>query len=168
MWYEITIRKIKPEEIGILEDLLYEAIFQPDPVRHLPREVIHRPELYVYIEGWGKPDDLCLVAELDGRIVGGVWTRVFTETLPSYGWLDRAVPELAVSLFEEYRGQGIGTRLVQEMVQLLRQRGYSRVSLSVSKQNRAVRLYRAVGFEIVREDTEDYLMQLWLQKTQLR
>lgn len=165
MRHEITIREIKPEEIEILEDLLYEAIFQPDPVRRLPREVIRRPEIHIYIEDWGKPDDRCLVAELDGTIVGGVWTRVFSEPLQGYGWLGNAVPELAVSLFEEYRGQGIGTRLVQEMVQLLRQRGYSRVSLSVSKQNRAVRLYRAVGFEIVREDPNDYLMQLWLQKT---
>ena len=44
MRHEITIREIKPEEIEILEDLLYEAIFQPDPVRRLPREVI-RPRI---------------------------------------------------------------------------------------------------------------------------
>lgn len=164
MWHTMMIREIKSGELEILEDLLYEAIFQPDPIQRLPREVIHRPELRAYIEDWGRPDDLCLVAELDGRIVGGVWTRVFSETFQGFGWLDHATPELAISLFEEYRGQGIGTRLLQEMLQLLRLRGYSRVSLSVSKQNRAVRLYRDIGFEVVREEQGEYLMQLWLRE----
>ena len=43
-------------------------------------------------------------------------------------------------------------------------RDSSRVSLSVSKQNRAVRLYRDIGFEVVREDQGEYLMQLWLRE----
>ena len=50
MWHTMMIREIKSGELEILEDLLYEAIFQPDPIQRLPRKVIHRPELRAYIE----------------------------------------------------------------------------------------------------------------------
>ncbi len=60
------------DEADILKDMLYEAIFQPDETELLPREVIEQPELSVYIDNWGQPDDLCFVAEIGGKIVGAV------------------------------------------------------------------------------------------------
>lgn len=56
---------MNPDEVVILEDMLYEAIFQPDETNQLLREVIEQPELSVFINNWGQPDDLCLVAELE-------------------------------------------------------------------------------------------------------
>lgn len=59
------IRGINSEEVSILKEMLYEAIFQPDEINLLPREIIEQPELSIYIDNWGKPDDLCLVAEVE-------------------------------------------------------------------------------------------------------
>lgn len=59
------IRELRPNEVCVLEDFLYEAIFQPDDNNPLPRDVIKKPEISVYIDNWGEKDDLCLVAVVD-------------------------------------------------------------------------------------------------------
>ncbi|TCP94691.1 hypothetical protein [Serpentinicella alkaliphila] len=43
------IREMKLDEIDILKDMLYEAIFQPDETNLLSREVIEQPELRVFL-----------------------------------------------------------------------------------------------------------------------
>ncbi|MCM1493668.1 MAG: GNAT family N-acetyltransferase, partial [Muribaculaceae bacterium] len=72
--------------------------------------------------------------------------------------IDDETPSLAISLYKEYRGFGIGTALMKEMLTLLKSHGYSRVSLSVQKANYAEKLYLKVGFEIVSESEEEYIM----------
>ncbi len=44
------------------------------------------------------------------------------------------------------------------MYVLLRERGYKKASLSVQKENYAYRLYLKVGFGIVDENAEEYIM----------
>lgn len=149
------IRDMRPEEYPLLETFLYEAIFQRDPVDRLPRNVIFRPELYVYIADFGgKPDDRCLCAERDGRVIGAVWTRI----IPAYGHIDDDTPEFAISLLPESRGQGVGTALMRAMLERLRRDGYARASLAVQKDNYALRMYRKVGFRIVDENEEEFIM----------
>ncbi len=153
-----TIRKIQWNELHILEVFLYESIFQRDEGKLLPREVINEPQLRIYIEDFGRSDDLGLVAEVDGKIVGAVWTRILSGQVKGYGNIDEHTPEFAISLLKEYRHQGLGTALMTTMLQHLKERGYSRTSLSVQKDNYAVKMYKKAGFEIVEELTEDYLM----------
>ena len=152
------IREMNSDEVGILKDMLYEAIFQPDETNLLPREVIEQPELSVFINNWGKPDDLCLVAEIEGKIVGAVWTRILAGEIKGFGNIDDQTPEFAISLYKEYRNQGIGTALMKQMLQHLKVRGYKQTSLAVQKENYAVRMYKNVGFEIVAKLQEEYLM----------
>ena len=75
-----------------------------------------------------------------------------------YGHIDNDTPSLAISLFQEYRGLGIGTALIQKMLDQLKEDGYRQVSLSVQKDNYAVKLYQKTGFEIVSENEEEYIM----------
>ena len=70
------IREIRSGELNLLEDFLYEAIYQPNENNLLPRDIIKEPKISVYIDGWGEKDDLCLVAAVEGRIVGAMWTRI--------------------------------------------------------------------------------------------
>jgi ribosomal protein S18 acetylase RimI-like enzyme len=162
---EITIREIKHEEIGKLEDMLYEAIYQPDENNLIPRSVLEIPEVYAYIKDFGnQKDDHCLVADLKGEITGAVWVRVISGAIKGYGYIDDETPEFAISLFKEYRNQGIGTRLMSAMIEHLRKRGYKQTSLNVKKENYAVNLYKKLGFKIIHEDEEDYLMLLNLEK----
>ncbi len=155
---EYRIREIRPDELQLLDDFLYLAIFQPDDAEVLPREVIHTPEIYNYVQDFGRPDDLCLVAEINDAVVGAVWTRILAGDIPGYGNVDDSTPEFAVSVSEPYRQRGIGTELMRSMLNLLKQRGYAQASLSVQKDNPATRLYQRLGFKIVQEREEDYLM----------
>lgn len=157
-----TIRSLKPEEVCLLRDFLYEAIYLPEGTPPPPRSIIDLPELQVYIRNFGtRPDDHCLVAESSGRVIGAVWVRQMND----YGHVDDHTPSLAISLFKSFRGRGIGTRLMKGMLDLLHSKGYRQVSLSVQKANPAVRLYRHLGFETVRETEEEYIMVYQCMKT---
>lgn len=149
------IRRIQTEEIPVLDDFLYEAIFIPQGVVPPSRSIIEQEDLQVYVRGFGEsPHDHCLVAECDGKIVGAVWVRLMDD----YGHLDDQTPSLAISLYPDYRGQGIGTQLLRQMMELLRQEGYAQVSLSVQKVNYALRMYQKAGFEIVEDRGDEVLM----------
>lgn len=78
--------------------------------------------------------------------------------ISGFGKCDDETPSFAISLFKEYRGQGIGTALMKTMLKELRERGYKQTSLAVQKANYAVNMYRSVGFEIVDENEEEYIM----------
>ncbi|MCR4760578.1 MAG: GNAT family N-acetyltransferase [Oscillospiraceae bacterium] len=150
-----TIREIAPDEYALLNDFLYNAIFVPEGVPAPPREIINRPELQVYTEKFGeKQGDAGFVAEVGGSIVGAVWVRIMQD----YGHIDNDTPSLAISLFPAFRGQKIGTALMQTMLVHLAQTGYRQVSLSVQKQNKAVNLYRKLGFQTAAETGEEYIM----------
>lgn len=153
------IRDIKPDEIPVLEDFLYEAIFIPEGVPAPPRSIIENEDLQVYIQDFGESsDDRCLVAEVDGKIVGAVWTRIMDD----YGHIDDQTPSLAISLYKEYRGQGIGTELLRRMLERLSSDGYRRVSLSVQKMNYALRMYEKAGFKTVADRGEEMIMVFFL------
>ena len=153
------IRKIQKQEYPLLDNFLYEAIFIPEGIDPPPKAIITSPELQVYVERFGElKDDRGLVAEVDGKIVGAVWVRIMND----YGHIDDETPSLAISLYKEYRGFGIGTVLMKEILTLLKKHEYKRVSLSVQKANYAVKLYQKVGFEVVMENEEEYIMVNYL------
>lgn len=157
------IREMKLDEKIILKDLLYEAIFQPDENNLLPKDVIEQPELSMYIDDFGKKDDCCFVADANGKIVGGVWARILSGEVNGYGNIDASTPELAISLFKEYRNRGIGTCLMEGIIKHLKENGYRQASLSVAKDNYAFKMYKKLGFEIAYEQGEDYLMVIKLK-----
>ncbi|MBP1045719.1 GNAT family N-acetyltransferase [Enterococcus sp. BWM-S5] len=152
------IRPINQGEEELLELFLYEAIFQREGVEPLPRSVIQQPELYVYIEDFGKKDDYCLVAEQEDQIVGAVWTRILSGNQSGFGNLDDQTPEFAISVLKEFRGMGIGKALMSTMLEELKTRGYSRASLAVQKDNYALKMYQNLGFEIIDSNEEEYIM----------
>lgn len=159
----VVIRELYFSELGILKDLLYEAIFQEEGVELLPREIIEKPEISVYIDNFGvEADDYCLVADIDGRIAGAVWIRILAGEISGYGNIDSETPEFSIALFKEYRNKGIGTMLMKNMIVYMKQRGYIQASLSVNKNNYAFKMYKNLGFEIIKENQEDYLMRLKL------
>ena len=156
---DVMIREIQKQEYPLLDNFLYEAIFVPAGIEPPPKTIITSPELQIYVECFGESkDDWGLVAEVDGKIVGAVWVRIMND----YGHVDDETPSLAISLYKEYRGFGIGAAMMKEILALLKSHGYSRVSLSVQKANYAAKLYLKVGFEIVRENEEEYIMVNYL------
>ena len=129
---DYIIREMRSEEYCLLSDFLYEAIYIPDGIEPPPKSVIDCPELQEYIIEFGnRKHDKALVAEIQGNIVG-------------------AIPQ--------YRGLGIGTSLLKQLLQVERLAGYSKISLSVQKSNYAVKMYEKVGFTVVDENSEEYIM----------
>jgi len=152
------IRKIQKNEIYLLKRFLYDAIFQNDETNPLPKDIIHEPEIYVYIKGFGQKNDFCLVATVEDNIVGAVWTRVLSKPNGGFGYVDDQTPELSISVNKGYRNMGIGTKLMENMLFALKADGYKQVSLSVQKENPAYRIYDKLGFQVVKEKEKDVTM----------
>lgn len=151
----MKIRPMCSAETHLLWEFLYQAIFLPPGTVPPPRSIVNLPELQVYVAGFGmRPGDHCLVAEADGLVVGAAWSRIMED----YGHIDDHTPSLAISLLPEYRGRGIGTELLDSLLELLQKKGYLRASLSVQKENPALHLYQRIGFQIVEEKKTEYLM----------
>ncbi len=151
---DYRIREIRENEYYVLSEFLYEAIFIPVGMEKPPKAIIEQPELQVYIADFGKSDDWCLVTEVKEKIVGAVWVCVMDD----YGHIDDETPSFAMSLYEEYRNMGIGTALMRDMLEFLKNKGYKQTSLSVQKANYAARMYQKVGFEVIDENEEEYIM----------
>ncbi|MFN7929278.1 MAG: GNAT family N-acetyltransferase [Blastocatellia bacterium] len=133
--------------------MLYHALYVPAGAPPFPRAIIAQPEIAQYVRDWGQPDDVGLLACEGETSIGAVWTR----RLRAYGFVDDDTPELSIALLPDYRGQGIGTRLMSELFTLLAR--YNALSLSVSRENPALRLYERLGFRIVKDDGHSVTMQ---------
>lgn len=152
---DCVIRNMEKEEYSLLSDFLYEAIYIPAGTAAPPKSVIACPELQVYIADFGNSKhDKALIAEVDGNIVGAVWARIMND----YGHIDVDTPSLAMSVLKAYRGMGIGTLLLTQMLLAEKAAGYAKISLSVQKDNYAVELYRKAGFTTIKETPEEYIM----------
>jgi len=151
----MKLRNLREDETELLKDFLYEAIFIPEGVKPPNREIIEQPELKIYYEDFGTGRaDHCIVADDNGKVVGAVWTRIMDD----YGHVDDETPSFAISLYKEYRGQGLGTQMMNRMLNLLEEKGYEKASLAVQKANYAVRMYEKAGFKTVNENEEEFIM----------
>lgn len=153
---DYVIRELREDEYPLLADFLYEAIFQRDEDILAPKEIIDEPALQIYIKDFGKAkDDHCLCAEVNRKVAGAVWVR----NIAGYGSIDENTPEFAISLYKEYRGCGIGTDLMKQMISLLSGKGFHRASLAVQKDNFALHMYQKVGFKVIEEKAEEFIME---------
>ena len=151
----IRIREIVPADYPLLQEFLYHAIFVPPDMEAPPRDSIHHPDVFIYIDGFGsRPGDMGVVAEADGRVVGAAWERI----IPAFGHIDNDTPELAISVLPEYRGRAIGTMMMTRLFELLRAHGYRQTSLAVQQRNAAVRFYQRLGYKTIRESEEEFIM----------
>ena len=78
----------------------------------------------------------------DGRVVG----YVVADRTPNHGEPTGHVKDIAVAA--EHRGEGVGTKLLQQALTRLAQEGVASVKLEVRESNDSARsLYRRFGFE---------------------
>lgn len=115
-----------------------------------------RPEIAVLLTDWGRDGDTAVIAESsNGRPLGAAWYRYYTDREHSYGYIDEQTPEIAIAVEKEYRGQGIGSALLEELVAEAKPEAKG-LSLSVDSRNYAVQLYRKAGFVNASDDSEDH------------
>lgn len=119
-------------------------------LRHAAHEdsveaVRQTPSLVSYAEHWGRKGDLGFGAFVGVEPAGAVWMRQWSAENQGYGFVRENIPELAIAIHPNYRGQGIGTALLMQLLETA-QNQYPAVSLSVRDRNPAVRLYKRLGF----------------------
>jgi len=154
-----SIRRLTPSDQPFLWEMLYQSLHVREGGQPFPREVLGRPEISKYVEGWGRAGDLGFVAvdRGSGEPVGAVWLRLLAGAEKGYGYVDDETPELGMAVLPGYRGRGVGTGLLDR---LLESAGavYRKVCLSVSADNPARRLYERAGFERVGGDGSSVTM----------
>lgn len=148
---QYTIRPINPNDVPFLWEMLYESLFVPEGKEPFGKEIIKEQSLSKYVEGWGRGGDFGFIAvKREGEPIGSITARYFNEGNKCYGYVDNDVPELGMALLEEYRGQGIGTVLLDRLFQEASRKKIKKLSLSVDPINEAaVKLYQRFGFKEV-------------------
>lgn len=137
--------------------MLYESLYVPARREPFSRAILEHPDVSKYVEGWGREGDLALIAEHDAANVGAAWLRLLKGSAGGYGYVNDETPELSVALLPAYRRQGLGTALLTRLLEQAALR-YEAVSLSVSSENPAEKLYERLGFVKVSEDDASAIM----------
>ncbi len=153
--YKYLIAEITSSDEPFLWEMLYQAIHVPAGSVAPPQSIINSPALSRYVQQWGQENDFGLkaVSADDLQPFGAAWLRLMTGENRGYGYVDDLTPELSIAVLAEHRGKGVGTRLLNELFESIAGK-YKAISLSVSDDNPAKRLYQRLGFVIVsREGT---------------
>lgn len=159
---EVRLRPAGAGDAAFLAEMLLVA-FNWDGPRFSLDEILHTHRIAHYVTGWPGPGDFGVVAERpSGRPVGAAWARLFPAEDPGYGHVDFRVPELTIGVTDDSRGQGIGSALLDALVELAGRVGVDRLSLSVEDGNPAARLYERRGFEAVGREGGAHTMLLRL------
>ncbi|MBN2049622.1 MAG: GNAT family N-acetyltransferase [Spirochaetales bacterium] len=159
---KVAIERIDENNKGFLREMLYQAIYVPEEEQPLPVSVLDDPLLSKYIEDWGKEGDFGIIALIGDLKAGAIWLRYFTSEKKGWGFIAESIPELSMAMMPEYRNRGLGTEMMTRFLDLARERGISCISISVDKRNRAVHFYQRIGFVLVRENEEDFVMKILL------
>lgn len=130
--------------------MLYQSLHVPEGGAPFPRDVVARPEIAKYVAGWGREGDLGFVAVglSSDEPIGAAWLRLLAGDEKGYGYVGDETPELGIAVLPGYRGRGVGAALLRCILEAA-SADYESVSLSVSSDNPAVRLYERAGFRWV-------------------
>jgi ribosomal protein S18 acetylase RimI-like enzyme len=155
---DVRVRPAAAEDFNFLATMLGEAaVWRPDKPTPTAEEVLADPRYSQYLAGWPRQGDYGLVAEQEGQ-VGAAWYRTFTEASHGHGFVAEEVPELAIAVIASRRHEGIGRRLLVDLIEASIAQGYPAVSLSVAEHNPARRLYESSGFVAVEKHGSTWTM----------
>jgi GNAT superfamily N-acetyltransferase len=162
----IEIRRIKPDEWPVAKQLVYRVAYVVfNETRPLEEVIAHYDslntldDLYDIQKNYFENGGTFLVTVKDGEIIcTGAIRKIDAETCE----LKR------LWLLHEHHGQGYGYRMMQELLAIARERGYTHMRLETDAvaQSRAVEFYKRLGFHEVpvpnATDDEDILMEMAL------
>ena len=157
----ITYRKLDRGDIDLIKEMLFLALFIPPGSEPFDRSIIEDASLSKYWVNWGNHHlDLGVVANDDQNAIGAIWGRSFSRSNPGYGFINRNTPEISMAVIDEYRGRGIGTNLIRMITQHYSAIGVQNISLSVDSRNRAMNLYKRLGFKSYQQNGHNITMRL--------
>jgi precorrin-4/cobalt-precorrin-4 C11-methyltransferase len=143
----LVIQKLAIADQAIIWEMLRYAAHESSVAA-----VKEQPALARYAIDWGRVGDIGYVATVAGKPVGAAWLRLWTGEERGFGFVAAEIPELAIAVLPDYRGRGIGTRLLNQVLTMAKDQ-FTAVSLSVRSDNPVVQLYERMGF--VRVDNSE-------------
>jgi ribosomal protein S18 acetylase RimI-like enzyme len=155
---DVRVRPAAAEDLPFLATMLGEsAVWRPDKPTPTGDQVLADPRYAQYLAGWPRPGDYGLIAEQD-EPAGAAWYRTFSAASHGHGFVAEDVPELAIAVIASRRHEGIGRRLLVELIEASIAQGYRAVSLSVAEHNPARGLYESTGFVPVEKNGSTWTM----------
>ena len=133
---------LRSTEQKIATDMLYYAA----RLDEAGKTVADVPQLAIYEKFYGiNHRDLGLYALAGHKIAGAAWIRLLSKEDAPNGYVDEQTPVLTIGVKPEFRGEGIGSMMLE---QLLMEAGalYDQLSVSVVRDSPAVRLFERFGF----------------------
>jgi ribosomal protein S18 acetylase RimI-like enzyme len=146
------IRMATHDDEPFLWEMLYFAAHMDEDGKVSAEEAKQNPDLVKYVNDWGRVTDVgCIALEPNSnQPIGAAWIRLLIANEKTTSYVDDVTPELAIAVMPEYLGCGVGTLLLQHLLEAAKQR-YPRVALSVRATNPAKRLYERMGFVVTGE-----------------
>lgn len=134
------------------------ALFADDELGRL-REDPSLPLNQKYLDGFARieadSNQVLLLAEADGQLQG-VLQITFIPYLSRLGSIRSIIESVRVS--SSLRGRGIGTKMMQEAIQICRQRGCDIIQLTTDRRrDKTRRFYEALGFEATHDGMKLFL-----------
>ena len=147
------LRLARDDDEPFLREMLCHAAVRPGAPARPATELLAEPRNARFVDGWGRPGDLGLVAEAGGEALGAAWIRRHEGEEVGPGYAGPPLAQLAIAVVPAARGRGWGRRLLQRLLAEADGRGFDEVQLTVGLGNEvAVRLYEAAGFAVVASD----------------
>lgn len=146
-----TLYFLRSSEQKIVTDMLHYAMRLDD----VKKSLADIPKLAIYEEFYGfTSKDLGLYALADNQLAGAAWIRRLNAEHGSNGYIDDNTPILTVAVIPAFRGRGIGSSMLE---QLLIEAGalYERISLSVVSNSPAMRFFERHGFVAHQNDSKE-------------
>ena len=144
----MLLREAQPSDLPFLREMLYEAVFWRASTNKPSFETgLAYPDVSKALAGWGaRAGDLAVSATTGVAPFGAAWYRFWTDDHSLIGYIDATTPVLGIGVLRDHRQQGVGTRLIEWVIDYAARHAIPRISLSVSKDNYAIKLYRRQGF----------------------
>ncbi len=156
----MLLRKSQHSDVPFLREMLYEAVFWRATVNKPSfEEGLAYPDISKSLADWGERDgDTAVVATINSIPIGASWYRFWTDDNFINGYIDEFTPVLVIGVYSDYRHQGIGKQMVDWLIDCASKHSIQKISLSVSKDNYAITLYKQQGFLEYNDIGDAFLM----------
>jgi len=146
----MKLRPIEPADAPFLREMLYEAVYWRSIATGTAPpmdEALADPDVRRAVDDLGDWDgDAAVVAVVRGKRAGAAWYRFWTDDNHIRGHIEEGIPALVIAVHRNYRRRGVGQKLIEWLLDHAAEQGVAKMSLMVSKDNHALRLYETCGF----------------------
>lgn len=156
----LVLREWIKSDIPFIKEMLYEAVFwRKSENKPTFKQAQELPKIVSALENWGNRNgDMAVIAAIEGKQVGAAWFRYWDESNQVTGYINEHIPVIAVGVAGEHRNKAIGTKMMKYLIHYAHSNSITKVSLAVSKDNYALRLYKKLGFKEYEDKGDWFIM----------